>query len=60
MVCPAIVRSEFQGEGQERVEIGAKGKKAAEEIRALWEFLDGNAKRLAVAKTKPKREAVRS
>jgi 4-hydroxy-3-methylbut-2-enyl diphosphate reductase IspH len=65
-VCPAVVRhrQEFQAaaeKGKSVVVIGAKAKKAAEEIRALWEFLDGHAKRLAAgAKTKAKREAARS
>jgi chromosome partitioning protein len=64
-VCPAVVRhrTEFQAaaeKGKSVVEIGAKAKKAAEEIRALWGFLEGHAKRLAGAKTKAKREAARS
>jgi chromosome partitioning protein len=65
-VCPAVIRHrpEFQAaaeKGKSVVEIGAKGKKAAGEIRALWEFLDENAKRLATAaKAKAKREAAKS
>jgi chromosome partitioning protein len=65
-VCPAVVRHrpEFQAaaeKGKSVVEIGAKAKKAAEEIRALWEFLDGHAERLAAgARTKAKREAAKS
>jgi chromosome partitioning protein len=65
-VCPAVVRHrpEFQAaveKGKSVVEVGAKAKKAAEEIRAVWEFLNGHAKRLAAGpKTKAKREAAKS
>src|SRR5262249_27891370 len=47
-VCPQVVhhRSEFQtaaGKGKAVIELGGKGKAAADEIRALWDFLDGRA-----------------
>ena len=66
VVCPAVVRHrpEFQAaaeKGKSVVEIGAKAKKASDEIRGLWEFLDGHAKRLATAaKAKARREAAKS
>jgi chromosome partitioning protein len=69
MVCPAVIRHrpQFQAaaeKGKSVVEIGARGKKAAYEIRALWTFLDGHAKRLAGAdktkETKAKREAAKA
>jgi chromosome partitioning protein len=47
-VCPQVIhhRSEFQTaaeKGKAVIELGAKGKAAADEIRALWDFLDGRA-----------------
>ena len=63
-VCPVAIRhrQEFQvaaQKGKAVTEIGARGKGAADEIRALWAFLDRHAKRpTAVGKTKRKaREA---
>jgi hypothetical protein len=59
-VCPAVIhhRPEFQiaaEKGKAVTELGAKGKGAAVEIRALWDFLDGRAKRaVATAKRKAK------
>jgi chromosome partitioning protein len=64
--CPAVIRHrpQFQAaaeKGKSVVEAGMRAQKAAAEIRALWEFLDGHAKRLATAaKTKATREAVKS
>ena len=60
-VCPAVIRHrpEFQTaaeKGKAVTELGAKAKKAADEIRALWDFLDGRAKRPATA-GKAKRKA---
>jgi cellulose biosynthesis protein BcsQ len=67
MVCPVTIRhrQQFQAaaeKGKSVVEGGARAKKAADEIRALWTFLDGHAKRLVAtaAKTKAKREAAKS
>src|SRR5262249_22666892 len=47
-VCPRVIRHrpEFQiaaEKGKAVTELGAKGKVAADEIRALWDFLDGRA-----------------
>jgi hypothetical protein len=61
MVCSAVIRHrpQFQAaaeKGKSVVEAGMRAQKAAAEIRALWEFLDTHAKRLATAaKTKAKR-----
>ena len=60
-VCPVVIRHrpEFQTaaeKGKAVTELGAKAKKAADEIRALWDFLDGRAKRPATA-GKAKRKA---
>jgi chromosome partitioning protein len=66
VACPAVIRHrpQFQAaaeKGKSVVEAGTRAQKAAVEIRALWEFLNGHAKRLAMAaKTKAKREAVKS
>ena len=53
-VCPVVIRhhTEFQmaaEKGKAVTEFGAKAKKAADEIRALWAFLDGRVKRPATA-----------
>jgi chromosome partitioning protein len=63
-VCPAVIRhhTEFQTaaeKGKAVTELGAKAKKAADEIRALWAFLDGRAKRPATG-GKAKRKKVTS
>jgi chromosome partitioning protein len=60
-VCPQVIRHrpEFQAaaeKGKAVIELGAKGKAAASEIRALWNFLDRRAK-VATADAKPKRKA---
>ena len=60
-VCPAVIRRrpDFQAAaelGKGVTEMGAKAKKAADEIRALWSFLDGRTKRQATA-GKAKRKA---
>ena len=60
-VCPVVIRHrpEFQAaaqKGKSVTEMGAKAKKAADEIRALWNFLDGRAQRPATA-GKAKRKA---
>jgi chromosome partitioning protein len=66
MVCPVAIRHRTQYQsaaekGKSVVETGVRGQKAAAEVRALWEFLDGHAKRMAVvAKAKAKREAATS
>jgi chromosome partitioning protein len=66
MVCPVAIRHrpQFQAaaeKGKSVVETGVRGQKAAAEVRALWEFLDRHAKRMAmVAKAKAKREAAKS
>ena len=54
VVSPAVIRHrpEFQAAAQKGkgvTEMGAKAKKAADEIRALWSFLDGRAPRPAPA-----------
>ena len=58
----AVVESrahDFEGKGV--TEAGARAKKAAEEIRALWAFLDRRAKQLGVGKAKTRvREAAKS
>jgi chromosome partitioning protein len=60
-VCPAVIhhRPEFQiaaEKGKAVTELGAKGKGAAEEIRKLWGFLDGRAKRAVAIDAKLKRK----
>ena len=65
-VCPAAIhhRPQFQSaaeKGKGVTEVGARAKKAADEIRALWSFLDRRAKQLVAGKVKAKtREAVKS
>jgi chromosome partitioning protein len=59
-VSPAVIRhrTEFQiaaEKGKAVTELGAKGKAAAEEVRKLWDDLNGRAARPAAA-TKPKRK----
>jgi chromosome partitioning protein len=62
-VCPAVIRHrpEFQAAAQKGkgvTEFGAKAKKAGDEIRALWDFLDERAKPATAGKAKRKpREA---
>jgi chromosome partitioning protein len=61
-VCPVVIRHrpEFQAaaqKGKAVTEIGAKAKGAADEIRALWNFLDGYARCPASPPSKPKRKA---
>ena len=66
LACPAIIyhRPQFQTaaeKGKGVTEAGARAKKAAEEIRALWAFLDRRAKQLGVGKAKTRvREAAKS
>src|SRR5215475_13018245 len=60
-VAPTVIRHrpEFQTaaeKGKAVIELGAKGKVAAGEIRALWDFLDKRA-RAPTADAKPKRKA---
>jgi chromosome partitioning protein len=60
-VCPQVIRhrADFQTaaeKGKAVIELGAKGKAAANEIRGLWDFLDRRA-RVATADAKPKRKA---
>jgi chromosome partitioning protein len=60
-VCPAVIhhRAEFQiaaEKGKAVTELGAKGKGAADEIRALWAFLDRRT-RAPTTEAKPKRNA---
>ena len=60
-ICPQVIRHrpEFQTaaeKGKAVIELGAKGKAAASEVRALWDFLDRRA-RVATADAKPKRKA---
>jgi len=60
-VCPAVIhhRPEFQiaaEKGKAVTEFSAKGKGAAEEIRNLWDFLDGRAKRAVAIDAKLKRK----
>jgi chromosome partitioning protein len=60
-VCPQVIRhrAEFQiaaEKGKAVTELGAKGKIAASEIRALWGFLDRRA-RVSTTDAKPKRKA---
>jgi chromosome partitioning protein len=64
--CPAVIyhRPQFQTaaeKGKGVTEAGARAKKAADEIRALWVFLDRRAKQLDAGKVKTKaREAAKS
>jgi chromosome partitioning protein len=65
LACPAIVyhRPQFQTaaeKGKGVTEAGARAKKAADEIRKLWAFLDRRAKQLEPSKAKTKREAAKS
>src|SRR5215831_14270713 len=60
-VCPQVIRHrpEFQTaaeKGKAVIELGAKGKAAASEIRALWDFLDRRV-RVPAADAMPKRKA---
>src|SRR6516225_1063720 len=60
-VCPQVIRhrADFQTaaeKGKAVIELGAKGKAAANEIRGLWDFLDRRA-RVATADAKPQRKA---
>src|SRR5215475_3127753 len=60
-VCPQVIRHrpEFQTaaeKGKAVIELGAKGKAAASEMRALWDFLDRRA-RVPTTDAKPKRKA---
>ena len=66
LACPAIIyhRPQFQTaaeKGKGVTEAGARAKKAADEIRELWAFLDRRAKQLEAGKAKTKvREAAKS
>jgi len=60
-VCPQVIRHrpEFQAaaeKGKAVTELGAKGKAAASEIRALWDFLNRHV-RVPTTDAKPKRKA---
>ena len=60
-VCPHVIRHrpEFQTaaeKGEAVTELGAKGKAAASEIRALWDFLNRHV-RVPTTDAKPKRKA---
>jgi chromosome partitioning protein len=66
LACPSVIyhRPQFQTaaeKGKGVTEAGARAKKAADEIRALWAFLDKRAKQLEPGKAKTKvREAAKS
>jgi chromosome partitioning protein len=64
-VSSAVIRhhQEFQAaaeKGKGVTELGAKAKKVADEIRALWDFLDGRAKPQTVSKAKRKAREAKS
>ena len=65
-VCPAAIRHrpQFQSaaeKGKGVTEVGARATKAADEIRALWTYLDRRAKQLVAGKVKTKtREVAKS
>jgi chromosome partitioning protein len=65
LACPAVIyhRPQFQTaaeKGKGVTEAGARAKKAADEIRALWAFLDKRAKQLGAGKPRTKvREAAK-
>ena len=61
-VSPSVIRhrQEFQTaveKGKAVTELGAKSKAAADEIRALWNHLDGRTARPSTTANKPKRKA---
>jgi chromosome partitioning protein len=65
LVCPTVIRHHAMfpiaiEKGKGVTECGQKAKKAADEIRALWAFLDKRAKQLAAPTVKAKKETAKS